>query len=45
MALMVTSAAHADVTLNSVRLGATNVVALAKFYQSAFGLQEVNRST
>ncbi len=42
-ALMVGSAADADVTLNSVRVGAVNVVALAKFYQSAFGLQEVNR--
>ena len=42
-ALMVGGAAHAEVTLNSVRLGAVNVVALAKFYQSAFGLQEVNR--
>jgi predicted enzyme related to lactoylglutathione lyase len=42
-ALMVGGAAHADVTLNSVRVGAVNVVALAKFYQSAFGLQEVNR--
>jgi predicted enzyme related to lactoylglutathione lyase len=42
-ALMVGSAADADVTLNSVRVGAVNVVASAKFYQSAFGLQEVNR--
>ena len=41
--LIVTGAAHAEVTLNSVRLGAANVEALAKFYQSAFGLQEVNR--
>ena len=35
--------ARADVTLNSVRIGAVNVEALAKFYQSAFGMQEVNR--
>jgi predicted enzyme related to lactoylglutathione lyase len=42
-ALMVGSAADADVTLNSVRVEAVNVVASAKFYQSAFGLQEVNR--
>ena len=42
-ALMVGVAAHADVTLNSVRVGAVNTVALAKFYQSAFGMQEVNR--
>ena len=40
--LMVAGAARAEVTLNSVRLGAANVEALAKFYQSAFGLQEVN---
>ena len=42
-ALLVVSAARADVTLNSVRVGAMDVVALAKFYQSAFGMQEVNR--
>jgi predicted enzyme related to lactoylglutathione lyase len=42
-ALMVGSVANGDVTLNSVRLGAVNVVALAKFYESAFGMQEVNR--
>jgi predicted enzyme related to lactoylglutathione lyase len=41
--LLVGVAAHADVTLNSVRVGAMNTVALAKFYQSAFGMQEVNR--
>jgi predicted enzyme related to lactoylglutathione lyase len=42
-ALLAAGAARADVTLNSVRLGAVNTVALAKFYQSAFGMQEVNR--
>jgi predicted enzyme related to lactoylglutathione lyase len=42
-ALMVSGAAYAEVTLNSVRVGAANTVALAKFYQSAFGMQEVNR--
>ena len=42
-ALMLGVAAHADVTLNSVRVGAVNTVALAKFYQAAFGMQEVNR--
>ncbi len=41
--LIVTGAAQAEVTLNSVRLGAANVEALTKFYQSAFGLKEVNR--
>ena len=30
-------------TLNSVRIGAKDTVALAKFYQAAFGMQEVNR--
>lgn len=42
-ALIMCSAANAEVTLNSVRVGAANTVALAKFYQSAFGMQEVNR--
>ncbi|MGA2883135.1 MAG: VOC family protein [Bryobacteraceae bacterium] len=41
--LLLASAAHAQVTLNSVRIGAKDPVALAKFYQSAFGMQEVNR--
>ena len=43
MALLLSSAAHAQVTLNSVRVGAKDTVALAKFYQAAFGMQEVNR--
>src|ERR1700704_1570729 len=42
-ALLLSSAAHAQVTLNSVRIGAKDSVALAKFYQAAFGMQEVNR--
>jgi len=42
-ALMIGQIAHADVTLNSVRIAATDTVALAKFYQSAFAMQEVNR--
>src|SRR5215469_10455742 len=33
----------AQVTLNSVRIGAKDTAAVAKFYQSAFGMQEVNR--
>jgi predicted enzyme related to lactoylglutathione lyase len=41
--LLLASAAHAQVTLNSVRVGAKDAVALAKFYQAAFGMQEVNR--
>jgi predicted enzyme related to lactoylglutathione lyase len=41
--LLIATGAHADVTLNSVRIAAADTVALAKFYQSAFGMQEVNR--
>lgn len=41
--LLFASAAHAQVTLNSVRVGAKDTVAVAKFYQAAFGMQEVNR--
>jgi len=41
--LLLASAAHAQVTLNSVRVGAQDTVALAKFYEAAFGMQEVNR--
>jgi predicted enzyme related to lactoylglutathione lyase len=37
------TAAWAQVTLNSVRIAAADTVALAKFYQTAFGMQEVNR--
>jgi predicted enzyme related to lactoylglutathione lyase len=42
-ALLIASIAQAQVTLNSVRIGAKDTVALAKFYQAAFGMQEVNR--
>jgi predicted enzyme related to lactoylglutathione lyase len=42
-ALLLASAAQAQVTLNSVRIGAKDSVALAKFYQAAFGMYEVNR--
>ncbi len=41
--LLVARGAHADVTLNSLRVAAVDTVALAKFYQAAFGMQEVNR--
>src|SRR5580704_13147533 len=41
--LLLASAAHAQVTLNSVRVGAKDTAALAKFYQAAFGMQETNR--
>ncbi|HTW63602.1 MAG TPA: VOC family protein [Bryobacteraceae bacterium] len=36
-------AAHAQVSLDSVRVAAKDTIALAKFYQTAFGMQEVNR--
>lgn len=41
--LLFASGSHAQVTLNSVRIGAKDTVALAQFYQAAFGMQEVNR--
>ncbi len=41
--LLLAGAALAQVTLNSVRIGAKDPVADAKFFQSAFGMQEVNR--
>lgn len=41
--LLLASATHAQVTLNSVRVGAKDTAALAKFYQAAFGMKEVNR--
>jgi predicted enzyme related to lactoylglutathione lyase len=36
-------AAAGGVTLNAARVGAEDVVAAARFYEAAFGLQEVNR--
>jgi predicted enzyme related to lactoylglutathione lyase len=42
-ALLLAGAAHAQVSLNSVRIGAKDTVDLAKFYQAAFGMKEVNR--
>jgi predicted enzyme related to lactoylglutathione lyase len=42
-ALLLVSAADAQVTLNSVRVGAQDPVTLAKFYEAAFGMWEVNR--
>jgi len=35
--------AQADVTVMAVRLGANDVTALAKFYETAFGLKEIDR--
>jgi len=37
------TAQAAGVTLNSARVGATDVAALEKFYEAAFGMQEVQR--
>ena len=42
-AMLLAGVAVAQVTLNSVRIGAKDTVAVAKFYQTAFGMQEVNR--
>ncbi len=42
-ALLATLSAQAGVTLNSARVGATDVAALEKFYVTAFGMQEVQR--
>jgi predicted enzyme related to lactoylglutathione lyase len=40
---LLATTAHAQVTLNSVRIGAKDTAAVAKFYQAAFGMHEVNR--
>lgn len=42
-AFLLASAAHAQMSLDSVRIAAKDTVALAKFYQAAFGMQEVQR--
>lgn len=42
-ALLIASAAHAQMSLDSVRIAAKDTIALAKFYLAAFGMQEVNR--
>ena len=41
--VLATRGSYADVTLNSVRIAAADTVALAKFYQAAFRMFEVNR--
>ena len=41
--LLIASAALAQVSLNSVRIAAKDSVELSKFYEAAFGMQEVNR--
>jgi predicted enzyme related to lactoylglutathione lyase len=42
-ALLGMLSAQAGVTLNSARVGAADVAALEKFYETAFGMQEVQR--
>ena len=41
--LLVVGAARAQASLDSVRVAAKDTIALAKFYQAAFGMQEVSR--
>jgi hypothetical protein len=41
--LLVALAAPAGVTLNAARVAAVDVPALEKFYETAFGMQEVQR--
>src|SRR5262252_341432 len=42
-AAMLLTRVHADVSVLAVRLGAKDVAALAKFYEAAFGLKEIDR--
>jgi predicted enzyme related to lactoylglutathione lyase len=42
-ALLMAMNAQAAVTLNATRVGAADVAALEKFYETAFGMQEVQR--
>ena len=42
-AILLASAAYAQMSLDSVRIAAKDTVALAKFYLAAFGMQEVQR--
>ena len=41
--MVVATEARAEVTVMAVRLGASDVAALAKFYDAAFGLKEIDR--
>jgi predicted enzyme related to lactoylglutathione lyase len=41
--LLLASVARAQVSLNAARVGGPDTASLAKFYESAFGMQEVNR--
>src|ERR1700736_309997 len=42
-ALLVAGAVHAQASLDSVRIEAKDTIALARFYQEVFGMQEVSR--
>jgi len=42
-AVLVMATAQAGITLNAVRVGAKDVASTAKFYQTAFGMFEVQR--
>ena len=44
-AMLAMATAQADISLNAVRVGAKDVAAVAKFYQTAFGMWEVQRIT
>jgi hypothetical protein len=41
--LLVALSAQAGVTLNAARVGAADVAGLEKFYEAAFGMQEVQK--
>jgi predicted enzyme related to lactoylglutathione lyase len=41
--LLFAAGAYTQVSLNSVRVGAKDTVAVSQFYQAAFGMKEVNR--
>ena len=43
LVFLMSGTAYAGVTLNAARVGGEDVAALAKFYEAAFGLKEVNR--
>ena len=43
LAVVLVIEARAEVTVMAVRLGASDVAALAKYYDSAFGLKEIDR--
>jgi predicted enzyme related to lactoylglutathione lyase len=43
MGFILVANAHAGVTLAAARIGAVDVAGVAKFYQSAFGMQEIMR--